>query len=281
MIALAVALVGAGILASAALYQRADHQVPVIMVIAPVPAGLGGHLGRPGHDHHRGRPGPAGCPGQAAEPGDRPGRRGHAAAGHAAGARRADHPLAPAKGQVLVSLPLKPQSLPASGLAPGDHVLVTGTPGYQGQAGVQRLSGRPHPAGARRGRGGQYRPRPGRLRRGRSPGRAECRDAAGAAGLDRPDRADRDQPEFPVSLYALVSAGGSPGVTTSALALTLSWPSQVILAECDPSGGDVLAGLFAGHLAGDQGPGAAGAHRGPEHRRGQRGPVAPAHRAGR
>ena len=39
MIALAVALVGAGILASAALYKRADHQVPVIMVIAPVPAG--------------------------------------------------------------------------------------------------------------------------------------------------------------------------------------------------------------------------------------------------
>jgi len=51
-----------------------------------------------------------------------------------------------------------------------------------------------------------------------------------------------------VSLYALVSAGGSPGVTTSSLALTLSWPAQVILAECDPSGGDILAGLFAGHL---------------------------------
>jgi hypothetical protein len=56
-----------------------------------------------------------------------------------------------------------------------------------------------------------------------------------------------------VSLYALVSAGGSPGVTTSALALTLGWPSQVILAECDPSGGDVLAGLFAGHLPATKG----------------------------
>jgi hypothetical protein len=51
-----------------------------------------------------------------------------------------------------------------------------------------------------------------------------------------------------VTLYALVSAGGSPGVTTSALALSLGWPGQVILAECDPSGGDILAGLFAGHL---------------------------------
>jgi hypothetical protein len=52
-----------------------------------------------------------------------------------------------------------------------------------------------------------------------------------------------------VSLYALVSPGGSPGVTTTALALSLGWPGQVILAECDPSGGDILAGLFAGHLS--------------------------------
>jgi hypothetical protein len=51
-----------------------------------------------------------------------------------------------------------------------------------------------------------------------------------------------------VSIYALVSPGGSPGVTTTALALSLGWPRQVILAECDPSGGDILAGLFAGHL---------------------------------
>ena len=56
-----------------------------------------------------------------------------------------------------------------------------------------------------------------------------------------------------MALFALISAGGSPGVTTSALALTLGWPSRVILAECDPSGGDVLAGLFAGHLHADRG----------------------------
>jgi hypothetical protein len=51
-----------------------------------------------------------------------------------------------------------------------------------------------------------------------------------------------------VSLYALVSPGGSPGATTTAVALTLTWPRPVILAECDPAGGDILAGLFAGHL---------------------------------
>ena len=51
-----------------------------------------------------------------------------------------------------------------------------------------------------------------------------------------------------MTVFALLSAGGSPGVTTGALALTLGWPSQVILAECDPSGGDILAGLLGGHL---------------------------------
>jgi hypothetical protein len=50
-----------------------------------------------------------------------------------------------------------------------------------------------------------------------------------------------------VSLFALVSPGGSPGCTTTALAITLTWPGPVTLAECDPAGGDILAGLFAGH----------------------------------
>ncbi len=50
------------------------------------------------------------------------------------------------------------------------------------------------------------------------------------------------------SLYALVSAGGSPGVTTAALAIALAWPAPdpVIVAECDPSGGDALAGVLGG-----------------------------------
>ncbi|MGO8960159.1 MAG: hypothetical protein ACLQFR_22725 [Streptosporangiaceae bacterium] len=54
-------------------------------------------------------------------------------------------------------------------------------------------------------------------------------------------------------IYALVSAGGAPGVTTAALALALSWPSPVILAECDPSGGDILAGLLGGQVPARQG----------------------------
>ena len=54
-------------------------------------------------------------------------------------------------------------------------------------------------------------------------------------------------------LYALVSACGSPGVTTAAVALALTWPAPVIVAECDPSGGDVLAGLLTGHVPASQG----------------------------
>ncbi len=49
-------------------------------------------------------------------------------------------------------------------------------------------------------------------------------------------------------VFALVSAGGSPGVTTAAIALALTWQTKVIVAECDPSGGDILAGLLAGHV---------------------------------
>jgi hypothetical protein len=56
-----------------------------------------------------------------------------------------------------------------------------------------------------------------------------------------------------MAIYALVSAGGSPGVTTAALALALTWPRPVVVAECDPAGGAILAGLFAGHLIAPRG----------------------------
>lgn len=55
------------------------------------------------------------------------------------------------------------------------------------------------------------------------------------------------------AICALVSAGGSPGVTTAALALALSWPDAVIVAECDPGGGDILAGLLSGHVPASRG----------------------------
>ena len=50
-------------------------------------------------------------------------------------------------------------------------------------------------------------------------------------------------------LIALCSAKGAPGVTTSALALALSWPRPVVLAELDPTGGHVLAGYGRGETS--------------------------------
>ncbi|MFI9772124.1 hypothetical protein ACIHJG_35470 [Streptomyces sp. NPDC052415] len=55
-----------------------------------------------------------------------------------------------------------------------------------------------------------------------------------------------------MAVIALAGCSGAPGVTTSALALLLSWPLEpgrrMILAECDPDGGAVLHGLLQGSL---------------------------------
>ncbi|GAA1195005.1 hypothetical protein GCM10009608_33070 [Pseudonocardia alaniniphila] len=47
-------------------------------------------------------------------------------------------------------------------------------------------------------------------------------------------------------LVGLVSAKGSPGVTTSALALASQWPRLALFLDADPFGGDVRAGLGGG-----------------------------------
>ncbi len=54
-------------------------------------------------------------------------------------------------------------------------------------------------------------------------------------------------------LIALVSAKGAPGVTTASLAMALTWPRHVLLAECDPRGGDVLAGFAAARVPAGRG----------------------------
>ncbi|MFC9643826.1 hypothetical protein ACFTZF_35630 [Streptomyces mirabilis] len=55
-----------------------------------------------------------------------------------------------------------------------------------------------------------------------------------------------------MTVIALAGCSGAPGVTTTALALLLTWPLEpgrkVILAECDPDGGAVLHGLLQGTL---------------------------------
>src|SRR5512144_146310 len=51
-----------------------------------------------------------------------------------------------------------------------------------------------------------------------------------------------------MTVVAFASAKGSPGVTTSALAVAAVWGRPVLLAECDPAGGDLLAGYLQGRV---------------------------------
>ena len=43
-----------------------------------------------------------------------------------------------------------------------------------------------------------------------------------------------------MALIAVAADKGAPGVTTTALALASVWPNPVLLAECDPAGGDLM-----------------------------------------
>lgn len=65
---------------------------------------------------------------------------------------------------------------------------------------------------------------------------------------------------------ALLSAKGSPGCTTAALALSTAWPSvhesrRILIAECDPAGGDIASGYLRASLDGSRGLAALAAHR--------------------
>ncbi|WP_028192595.1 hypothetical protein [Salinispora pacifica] len=57
-----------------------------------------------------------------------------------------------------------------------------------------------------------------------------------------------------MAVICLASAKGSPGVTTAGLAFALTWSRPVVLAECDPAGGDIAAGYLR-HLELDGGHG--------------------------
>jgi hypothetical protein len=132
MMALAVALVGAGILGGAALYRDVNHQVPVLLVTASVPVGsvlTSADLTTTS---------------VATGPGVKviPARQESQVVGLVAAtnlqpgtllaATDVTTSLPPAAGQVLVPMAVKPSELPASGLAPGDHLLIVSAPGAQG-----------------------------------------------------------------------------------------------------------------------------------------------------
>jgi hypothetical protein len=58
-----------------------------------------------------------------------------------------------------------------------------------------------------------------------------------------------------MAIVALVSPKGSPGVTTTALACALTWHRRLVLAECDPAGGSIMAGYLGGAVPGPRGIG--------------------------
>lgn len=135
MIALAVALVGAGVLASTAIYSATSHRAPVLVAEANVPAGAlitAGDVGTVSVSVGAGvQVIPASQMSQVV--GQVAGTTLHPGMLLTASELATRRP--PAAGQVLVPLPVRPAALPASGLRPGDRVLIVATPGAQGQAG--------------------------------------------------------------------------------------------------------------------------------------------------
>ncbi|MGO8960158.1 MAG: SAF domain-containing protein [Streptosporangiaceae bacterium] len=136
MIALAVVMAGTGALLSVAMYRHADHSVPVVLVTAPVPAGA------PITAADLSRASVTVSPGIKVIPATQLGQvvGEIAAVGLRPGTLLAPADLTtrqpPAPGQELVPVAVKPALLPASGLSPGDHVLLVPTPGDQGAAGT-------------------------------------------------------------------------------------------------------------------------------------------------
>ena len=52
-----------------------------------------------------------------------------------------------------------------------------------------------------------------------------------------------------MTAVAVLAGKASPGATTVAAALTLTWPRPVLLVDADPAGGDVAPGLLPGRVS--------------------------------
>jgi len=135
MVALAVALVGVGILASISVYAATNTRVPVIVITANVPAGARIPSGAVGTADVSVGSGvqliPASQSSQVV--GQVAGSDLHPGMLLTASELTTQQP--PGPNQSLVPLPVKPSILPASGLGVGTHVIIEATPGAEGQPG--------------------------------------------------------------------------------------------------------------------------------------------------
>jgi hypothetical protein len=140
MVALAVALVGVGILASVSVYAATNSRAPVVVITANVPAGARIPAGAVGTADVSVSSGVQLIPasqlsqvvGQVAGSDLHPGML------LIASELTTQQP--PGPNQSLVPLPVKPAIIPASGLAVGDHVLIDATPGAEGQPGASNAT---------------------------------------------------------------------------------------------------------------------------------------------
>lgn len=56
-----------------------------------------------------------------------------------------------------------------------------------------------------------------------------------------------------MTVVAVLAGKASPGATTVAAAVTLTWPRPVLLVDADPAGGDVVPGLLPGRVSTESG----------------------------
>jgi hypothetical protein len=128
MIALAVVLIVAGILGGALLYKDVNHQVPVLMVRTDVPVGSVVSSADLTTTTIAAGPGVKLIPSRQESQVIGLVAASNLQAGTLLAAGDLTRFLPPTTGQVLVPVAVKPSELPASGLVPGDHVLVVSAP---------------------------------------------------------------------------------------------------------------------------------------------------------
>ena len=147
----------------------------------------------------------------------------------------------PADGQEMAAVLVESGHVPSQPIAPGARVVVVVTsqgrrrrrgqtdsqPAVRGH--VPRLTTRPHPGRSQRAR----------RRVADRPGRTARRGHRQRRGQRRP------RPATAMSVIAVTSAR-SGGITTTTIALGLSWPTRSLVAECDPAGGTVWATTHRG-----------------------------------